>query len=347
MLDETNNKVSDAFKQVSYIFLMVVGQMNAVVDSQSNNIEMKTSMSPPDINQSLILSSINDCSHISCVTSDKIWISDKENNLLLTNTVGDALYYVEDFHDISYLRQGLHTVNNQGELFYVDKFNDINKLSYDMETITTFIGKTEESWSPWCMQWSPFSNDLLVVNWRLPWASKEDRYNRTGKLIHTTQFDSTGQEIYYRPIYITENSNRDIVVSDKGAVVVTSCEGKYRFSYTGHPQEKGLDPLGICTDEFSHILVCDKKTNTVQVIDKNGQFLFNLLSEQNWIKNPCCLCYDVNTHTLWVGSHENNRIYVYKYNEQDIPSGMLIIYTLIEKKLKQTTTVVDFLNSYL
>lgn len=271
----------------------------------------------------------SDLETISSVTSDDTRISDNKNGILLNYTVGDALHYVEDFHEISYLRQGLHTVNCLGDLFYVNMLNAINKLSYDMKTITTFIEKKYDSWFPWCLYWSPFSDNLLVVKWGLPWASKVDRYNRTGQLIHTTQFDSSGLEIYYRPNYITENNNMDIVVSDKGAVVVTSRDGKYRFSYTGHPQEEGLAPLGICTNELSQILVCDDKTKTVQIIDKDGQFLSNLLSKQNLTIQPCCLWYDVNTHTLWIGSYITNIISVYKYKEEDINSGMFIIYKVI------------------
>lgn len=298
------------------------------MNSQCNlsNTETEKLMLHPDIHLSLSLTEINGSGHISSLTSDEIWISDKEHNLLLVNTVGEALHYVDDFCETSLSRQGLHAVNNHGELFYVDKFDDINKLSNDMETITTFIGKTDKSWHPWCLHWSPFSGELLVALWRLPWESKVARYNQTGRMIHTTQFDSSGQEIYFRPKYITENTNGDVVVSDLSGVVVTSYEGSYRFSYTGHPREAGIDPLGICSDELSHILVCDDRTNSVQIIDKDGQFLLNLLSKQNWIKNPCCLSYDVNTHSLWIGSHSNNRICVYRYQGHDINSGIFIFF---------------------
>lgn len=82
------------------------------------------------------------------------------------------------------------------------------------------------------------------------------RYNRTGQLTQSIQHDNTGLNLYCMPNYITENNNRDVVVSDSnlaGAVVVTYYKGKYRFTYAKHPPK--FFPLGVCTDAMSHILV--------------------------------------------------------------------------------------------
>ncbi|XP_052695526.1 uncharacterized protein LOC128173892 [Crassostrea angulata] len=72
-------------------------------------------------------------------------------------------------------------------------------------------------------------------------------------------------------------------------------------------------PLGICTDALSHILVCDFKTSTVQMLNKDGQFLSHLLTKSQEIGLPHSLSYDVNTHRLWVGSENNNKVCVYRY----------------------------------
>lgn len=120
------------------------------------------------------------------------------------------------------------------------------------------------------------------------------------------------------PNYITENKNRDIVVSDSnrcgsGAVVVTTENGKHRFSHRGNPSGSKLQPRGITTDALSHILVCDRRTFTVQMIYSNGDFLLNLLIRPSGIFSPCSLSYDVKTHRLWVGSEYNNKLCVYRY----------------------------------
>lgn len=67
------------------------------------------------------------------------------------------------------------------------------------------------------------------------------------------------------------------------AVVVTEREGRHRFSYTGHTSGSGLLACGICTDALSYILVCDNRTETVHMIDKDGEFLSHLLTRSQEI----------------------------------------------------------------
>nr|XP_034308462.1 uncharacterized protein LOC117683415 isoform X2 [Crassostrea gigas] len=275
---------------------------------QGNQCLLKL-MSPPKILHSLTATGVDGCYHISCVTPDRVWVSDR-NNIMLTDTTGVHLHRVKDSY--SDLYGGLHTVNSESELIYIDKNENINKLSKDMKTTTTFIERTNSTWRPQCVYWSPSNGDLLVGMYNDDTGTgKVTRYNQSGQLIQSIQHDNTGLELYITPNYITENNNGDVVVSDYRAVVVTECEGKHRFSYTGPPLGSGLEPRGISTDALSHILVCDGWTNTVQMIDRDGQFLSHLLTKSQesvlW-----SLSYDVNTHRLWVGSY-NNKVCVYRY----------------------------------
>ncbi|XP_065937221.1 uncharacterized protein [Magallana gigas] len=283
-----------------------------------------------EFHQSLTVTDVRCCLHISCMTSDRVWVSDW-NNLILTDKTGVPLHHVEDSwsRDI-FTGNGLHTVNSESELIYIDRKDNINKLSNDMKTTTTFIERIDSTWEPRCVYWSPSTGDLLVgmireeqsddsddlynVVFTTTETGKVTRYNQRGQLTQTIQDDNTGRGLYGQPHYITENNNGDIVVSDSlsGAVVVTERGGRHRFSYTGHPSESGLEPLGICTDALSHILVCDWTTDTVQMINKNGQFLSHLLTNSQEMGQPCGLSYDVNTHRLWVVSWDN-KVCVYRY----------------------------------
>eukprot|EP00105_Crassostrea_gigas_P042755 XP_019926903.1 PREDICTED: tripartite motif-containing protein 3 isoform X2 [Crassostrea gigas] len=144
---------------------------------------------------------------------------------------------------------------------------------------------------------------------------KVTRYNQSGQLTQTIQYNNTGRGLYRGLRYITENNNGDVVVSDfvSGAVVVTERGGRHRFTYTGHPSGSRLWPYGICTDALSHILVCDVITHTVQMINKDGQFLSHLLTKSQEMGGPWGLSYDVNTHRLWVGSEYNKKVCVFRY----------------------------------
>ncbi|XP_052683304.1 uncharacterized protein LOC128163699 [Crassostrea angulata] len=276
--------------------------------------------SAPELHQSLTVTGVDCCDHISCVTSDRVWVSDDINNLILTGTTGVPLHRVEDSYPGLFRYGGLHTVNSESELIYIDRKGNINKLSKDMKTATTFIETTDSTWDPLCVYWSPSTGDLLVAIYNDDTKTgKVTRYNQSGQLTKTIQHDNTGRALYSGPLYITENNNGDVVVSDSidigsGAVVVTKRGGIHRFSYTGPPSGSGLEPRGICTDALSHILVCDDKTKTVQMLDKDGQFLSHLLTKSQEMGEPRSLSYDVNTHRLWVGSGSRyNKVCVYRY----------------------------------
>ena len=134
-----------------------------------------------------------------------------------------------------------------------------------------------------------------------------------GKHKHTIQQDiNTYDTLYRSPRNITENNNGVILVSDVMcyALVATSGKGIHRFSYTGPPSSASrLTPDGICTDVMSHTLVCDGRTSTVQILDRDGQFLFFLTRQTPGIDyRPQTLCYDVNTHVVLVGTLDHNRI---------------------------------------
>lgn len=205
-------------------------------------------------------------------------------------------------------------------------------LTYvDLKTTTTIIDSTISRVTPYCLYWATSTRDLLVgVDDHVTSTHKVTRYNQIGQLTQTIEINDAGLEIYMKPLCITENNNGDIVVSDyhisfvnSGAVVVTDRGGMHRFSYKGHPPGSKLGPLGICTDVLSHILVCDEHTQTVQMLDKNGQFLSHLLIRPSGIFNPISLSYDVKTHCLWVGSRINNKMCAYRYiSGQDTTRGM-------------------------
>ncbi|XP_078312186.1 uncharacterized protein LOC111132785 isoform X1 [Crassostrea virginica] len=276
-----------------------------------------TLMSSPVLQKSLSVTGVYECLHISRVTPDRVWVSDN-NNLILTDTAtGKQLHSVENSLDSF---TGIHTVNSVSELIYTDKDKNINKLSSDMKSTTTLLKHTDTTWEPLCVYCSPSSGDLLVgmCTDKYPPTGKVMRYDNTGKHKQTIPHnDNTPHGLYTIPRYITENNNGDVLVSDWGrhAVVVTSGEGVHRFSYTGPPPSgSGLDPRGICTDVMSHILVSDLHTNTVQMLDRDGQFLSYLLTPQSpGMRTPWGLSYDVTNHVLYVGSLYNNTLSVYRY----------------------------------
>lgn len=289
--------------------------------------------------------------HIFCVTPDRAWLNDCRvgiSNLILTNTTGETLFHLKDLYNSI---AGAHTVNSDCELIYIDMRGVIIKLSKDMNTFATFIGRVDDLWMPQCVYCSPFTGDLLVGMLREDVeAAKVMRYNQTGQLSQTIQHDNTGLELYRKPVFVIENNNGDVVVSDfnfmPGAIVVTGRGGEHRFSYTGHPPELGIQPCSICTDALSNILVLDAINKTVDIIDERGQFLSHLQTKSNKIRHITSFGYDVNTHRLLVGIfHASRNVCVYNYpTRQDNLTGMHVNSNNTVSFINVTTYILLLIN---
>lgn len=66
----------------------------------------------------------------------------------------------------------------------------------------------------------------------------------------------------------------------------------------------------------------DELTHAVQMFDKNGLFLSNVLIKPSGLVSPSCLFYDFKTDLLCVGSNVNNSVCLYKYlTSQDAITG--------------------------
>lgn len=229
---------------------------------QEGNRHMMPTMFGFQLQNSFPFKRIRHPYHISCVTSDQAWVSDNKSNTILTNTAGNTLNYLNDIKS----GFGVHTVNSENELIYIDSNNIIKKLSKDMKNTIIFIDTIDSTLKPLCVFWSLSTEDLLIGLYKKQSSSGiVMRYNKARQLTQTIQHDNSGLEMFHYPIYLTENNNGDVVVSDSGlsgAVLVTERGRRHRFSYKGHPPGSGLWPRGICSDALSNILACDGKTKT-------------------------------------------------------------------------------------
>ena len=283
------------------------------------NVLLLTPMSSPVLLKSLSVTDVWWCVHISCVTPNRVWVSDWNNVSLIDTSTGKTIYRL---NNSAVLESGIHTVNSDSELIYIDNLYNICKVAADMKTTTLLKGESDPEWTPLCVYCSPSSGDLLVGMNRFDTLTdmvigKVMRYNEAS----TIPQNNTPDKLYQHPLFITENNNGDVVVSDsqRRAVVVTLRKGDHRFSYKGPlPSGPQLEPSGVCTDVMSNILVCDARTVTVQMLSRDGDFLkYFLTKESPGIDySPYCLSYDFYTHSLWVGSGtwtSVNKMFLYRY----------------------------------
>lgn len=248
--------------------------------------------------------------HIANVKIGRLWVSDYDKILKEVNfenviqTVTDA--------SCSF---GKFDVTSEGFLLYVRRENigsSIQKMTPGGKNVIMF---TSDSNMIMCIHSSKINMDLIVcVHNKTNNSVQLARYGSTGETIRDIAVDWLGQELYKYPIYVTENRNGDVVVSDKEkkALVVVDSFGGHRFDYLGYHSQ--FSPGGICTDVYRHILVADCHFNnsSIHILDQDGKFLLVLLSTQE-CKNIqfLALCVD-DKNNLYVGD-EGKKIKVYKY----------------------------------
>nr|XP_011423245.2 uncharacterized protein LOC105325403 [Crassostrea gigas] len=291
------------------------GKMKTI-DTASIPLKHTVKEKKSDVKQTLSLSSsvtevreykvpgVKRVCHVSLGKSGRLWVSGMDGSLVQTDLHGNQLQKIQTSGGY-----GDHTVTQDGDLIYTHQGKHvINRVTPD-NTITEFIRTGD--WIPLRIHSSHIKRDILVGMIKKK-KGKVTRYNKTGKEIQNIQRDKKGQELYRYPLYITENINGDVCVSDfhNAAVVVVDKSGQHRFSYTG--QGSKFYPRGVCTDLLGHILVCDCCNDTVDLLDQDGQFLCLLLTQQQGVGHPYSVCVD-DENNIIVGQHYSNTLTVHKY----------------------------------
>nr|XP_034320358.1 uncharacterized protein LOC117687618 [Crassostrea gigas] len=275
-------------------------------DGDELEVKQKLSLSSSVTNvKEYIVPGVGSVCHISRGKSGILWTSDASGNLVQTDLQGKQIQIINTSGGI----QGYHTVNLDGNLIFADRKNcAVNRITHG-RTITQFITKKE--WAPLSIHTSNLNGDIMV-GMSTFLQGKVARYNKTGNETQSIKRDSKGQGLYTVPHYITENINGDICVSDisKEAVIVVNKSGQHRFSYTGRGFE--FWPYGICTDLLGHIIVCETSSQTVHLLDQDGQFLSLLVTPPKRKVIPLCVCVDVDNN-LHVGYSGTSTVNVYKY----------------------------------
>ena len=295
---------------------------------QVGNELLLTQMSSPVLQKSLTVTDGGYCRHIVCVAPNRVWISDRNKIILVDTETGVNLCTVEGLCNHYWDSEHAHTASPEGLLVYVDKNYNINTFSVDEERNTIYTNNSGSLWKIKCVYCSPFSGDVLIglhlsdisdSNWMCENTGKVVRYSSDEQLTQTIHFQDAPirENRFLDPCYITENNNEDIIVVSNYIpgcpLLVTSREGRYRFSYQGRPSKYGslFMPSGICTDALSQIIVSDCVTHTVQIISQDGEFLTYL--QLPGVDGPLRLCYDIHTHGLWVITRNNDHV-VYKFS---------------------------------
>lgn len=255
--------------------------------------------------RSISVLSLSVISHITCATSGNLFISGRGG---LSQVDMEGIEWHKIGQNFSF---GEHTVTESGDLLFI-KEKEIWKLTTNGETRSLITLECK----PVSIYSMRVSEDVLLGSNR-----KLTRYSREGNKIHDIEKDSRGQDLYVKPVYITEQTNGNVTVSDsdKRSVVAVDKWGQYCFEYKGHYPKSDFHPRGICSDLRGNVLVCNSSTEnpSVHLLDQNGQFIKILLTKEELkMQTPCALCLKED-QLLYVG-YLHNTINVYRYPSDNI-----------------------------
>ncbi|XP_061167421.1 uncharacterized protein LOC133176302 [Saccostrea echinata] len=138
-------------------------------------------------------------------------------------------------------------------------------------------------------------------------VSQEIQNDKENKPMFSSGFDM---------MYVAENKNSDICVSDIGSstVIILNKKGELQFTYIGNLKSKkysSFTPFGIATDPMSRILVADCYNDCVHVIDCDGQFLSYISG--NGLSLPYGLSISKD-NILFIGSQKDDKVTIIKYS---------------------------------
>ncbi|XP_061186767.1 uncharacterized protein LOC133194882 [Saccostrea echinata] len=256
-----------------------------------------------------------------CVGADKSWVSEKGRTIRCVDihgsvhdTVTPTLNSSDDSPKPKEEELICISVNRNGELMYSD-YNNRTVNIYRHERTEIMITSPND-WNPAGLT-STKSGDILVNLYNGD-QNKIVRYQGQ-KVVNEIFKDENEKPIYGSGkymLFVEENNNEDICVSDRNAdtVVVVDKTGRVRFRFDGTPakRKETFDPNELVTDSLSQIIVTDWRNNCLHILDQDGQFLKCV--DNCDLSNPRGLSLD-NEGRLWVGLYGKGEVKVIEYTK--------------------------------
>ena len=239
-------------------------------------------------------------------------------------------------------------VMETGNIIVVDHWNkQVKVISPDGQVVTDLFssrgnGNNNEPWDAVCMEDGQIAVTYPVLDsvrvydghraQNLPLRVKQPRgvtilrddrlavidgrknsvniYRKDGELDFAIQ-KCDGKIQFESPQYVAANINNNIIVSDRRRNRIKIFDGQGRLKCHYSTDDPKLDPIGICTDGFGHIIIADSKNHRLHLLTMDGVFQTYLATEEDGLDTPQALCID-GAGNLIVGEFRG-AIKIFKY----------------------------------
>lgn len=274
------------------------------VQLSSNGFEKDIVLSEIDGKQ------ITEVTHISRVTSEIMWIENKDWFMKIDNS-GRILF---KHKNNVYWGCSSFTVDENGDVLYINGDTKVIKMSSTGENPTQLI-KNKGQLKFLNIYSTRLGGEVLlrVLDQKLnKYWTYIARYNKNGEFLFQFEYQNY-EKLHTSPWFLSVNINGDICVSDQleSEVGAFDEEGNKLFTYKGRPP-RDFSPTGICNDLLGHVLVCNESNPSVHMLDMKGNFIAIIIQDIEDVKDPWGLCADDNGK-LFIGQKNFGMIKVFQY----------------------------------
>ena len=254
---------------------------------------------------------------IACVGTDAAWIRGENKYITRVDILGSSK---ETVRTLGLYRPSGISVTNLGELVYSD--NKMRTVYIVRCGAIERLIKTPDEYYPeevCCTR----SGDILVhmrstvaIKLIVKRRNKIVRYHDL-KMTQEIKNDEHGNLLLKEglgPLFMTENINGDICISDTNAQVVVAVDkcGNVQFRYEGksYGKQEAFSPGYIVTDSLGEVILTDRDNDCLHILDQNGQFL--MIVNDCGLERPYGLSVD-SKGRLWVALPDSREIKVIQY----------------------------------
>ena len=161
----------------------------------------------------------------------------------------------------------------------------------------------------YCFGVAVYKDDIYVSCHNRPGLGEVRVLDKQGNTKRRLGVTESGSFLFIAPSYITVTGDKIFISDDyRNSVTCMLVDGTIIYKYV---DEALKYPEGMFCDDNDNLLVTDRDSNNVQIIDAGGNKAGTIVSAADGLKKPCSVAFLRRVGKLVVGCYKMNNIFVY------------------------------------